>query len=115
MTATQDPLFGARRRRGVSRSQLDRTLTAWRKAGTLSGDEFAALRSTLRDAAEAVDAARAALRDPDGKGSPYTLSMCVRVYADLLRQAVEGGEQGDALDDLLAAFSDAGATVRDDT
>jgi hypothetical protein len=109
---TQPPLFGARRRRGIARSQLDRTLTALRKAGHLAGDEHAAARSMLRDAAEAVDVARDSMRA--GEGSPYTLSMCLRVYRELLDRAatLEGGP-ADAFDELLRSFGDAGAEVRD--
>lgn len=101
MTSDTLPFPGGapRRRRGVSRSQLDRTLLAWRTAGTLAGDEYAAARSALRDAAEAVDAARTALRD--GTGSPYTLSMAVRIYAELIHSL--GPAEGSA-DAELAGF-----------
>jgi hypothetical protein len=110
--STQPPLFGARRRRGIARSQLDRTLTALRKAGTLAGDEHAAARSMLRDAAEAVDVARESMRA--GDGSPYTLSMCLRVYRELLDMARHDQEgSADAFDELLRAFGDAGTEVRD--
>lgn len=84
----QDPLFGARPRRGTSRAMLDRTLTAWRKAGTLGGDEHAALRSTLRDAADAVDMSRALLRD--GHVSPFSHARTVALYREALLDAAGG-------------------------
>jgi hypothetical protein len=119
MTGEQATLFGARRRRGVSRAQLDRTLLAWRRAGILAGDENAAMRSALRDMASAVDDAREAKRHWADLGEPgrgvKTYGDLSRAYLDALRACAEGTGQGDAIDDLLAAFSDAGAPVRDDT
>jgi hypothetical protein len=103
---SQPPLFGAKPRRGISRRQLDVTLLAWRKAGTCAGDEHAALRDCLRSAASAVDVARAAMHDG---GSPYTVAVCTRIYAELLRQALEGVTPTDDLDDLLAAFAGDGS------
>ncbi len=111
-----DPLPGfgrVRRRRGASRSQLDVTLTAWRKAGILAGDDHAAFRSALRDAAEAVDAARDALRD--GSGSSYTLTMSTRALFDMLaavRPPAPAAGGDDEWTSFLAAV--AGPTVRDD-
>lgn len=113
---TGDPLPGfgrVRRRIGPSRRQVDVTLSAWRRAGLLAGDDHAAFRSTLRDAAEAVDAARDALRE--GTGSAYTLTMTTRALFDMLAAvrplvAPSGG------DDDWTAFLDAVGrpTVRDD-
>ena len=102
MASEQLPLggTGVRRRRGIARTQLDRTLSAWKRDDQLTGDEYAAARSVLRDAAEAVDAARHQLRD--GQGSAYTLAMCLRTYAELLEQLGPDREGSD--DGELRAF-----------
>jgi hypothetical protein len=101
----QESLFGARRRRGKAVAAVDRTLAAWRASGLLAGDEHAALRSTLRDLAEATDSARAALRA--GEGTAYSYARC----ADMMRQAiVAASDGGTPTDDLDAALS---ALLRD--
>jgi hypothetical protein len=79
---------------------LDRTLTAWRKAGVLSGDEYAALRSTLRDAADAVDTSRALLRE--GQVSPFSHARTVALYREALMDAAGGVDRGgDPFEDEL--------------
>jgi hypothetical protein len=72
---------------------VEKSIGAWRAAGFLAGDQGAALRSALRDSAEACDQARKALRD--GEGSAYTLAMCASRLADML-VAVAPADSSDA-------------------
>lgn len=94
------PLFvTGQRRRGPLEAALGRALGALAKAERGNGAELADLRRALRDAALAVDLARA---DAIAGGSRHTLAMCVRTYTDL-RLAVLPVEviPRDAFDDLL--------------
>lgn len=94
-----------RRRRGISRANLDRTLAAWRRADGLTGDDHAATRDVLRALADAVDRAREDMRA--GDGSPYVLAMVTTKYREALEWAAKGVTHDDDLDrafrDLLAA------------
>jgi hypothetical protein len=69
-----------RRRRGPLESALERALGALAKVERGAGAELADVRRALRDAALAVDLARA---DALAGGSRHTLAMCVRTYTDL--------------------------------
>jgi hypothetical protein len=69
-----------RRRRGPLESALERALGALAKVERGSGAELADLRRALRDAALAVDLARA---DALAGGSRHTLAICLRTYVDL--------------------------------
>lgn len=127
MTTTEQLRFGAtsvRRRRGIARQMLDRQLAAWKRAGILAGDEHAAVRAALRDSAEALDAARDALRSAREHAGPTTsaaddvsrcanrLGECSRRMLDVLTLAgAGGGDDGDDFDGFLATLS--GPAVRD--
>jgi hypothetical protein len=99
-----------RRRRGVQRTQLDRTLQAWRKAGHLTGDEHAAHRSALRAAADAVDAGAAAVTWGREQGEPgrgaHTLALASNTYAQLVVQLgpQEVSDDGDSFGAFLAGL-----------
>lgn len=106
------PGTSVRRRRGPSRVQLDVTLTAWKAAGILAGPEHAAHRSALRDAAEAVDAARDAVRAARERGDnagALTLSTASERLFGMLAAVVplERGEDTDGLAAFLAGLGTA--------
>lgn len=90
-----------RRRRGPLEAALERTLAALaREEGRGDGATLADLRRALRDAALAVDLARA---DALAGGSRHTLAVCVRTYLDLRLTVLPLEEvTGDGFDDLLA-------------
>lgn len=127
MTGEQLRIGGtaARRRRGIARQMLDRQLAAWKRAGVLAGDEHAATRAALRDAAEALDAARDALRLAHAVARETTsgaddvsrcanrLGECSRRLLDMLTLAGAGGgdDDGDAFDAFLSGLG--GPAVRD--
>lgn len=110
-----DPLPGlgrVRRRIGPTRRQLDVTLGAWKRAGILAGDDHAVVRAALRDAAEACDAARDAMRA--GEGSAFTLTTTAGRLFDMVaavRPFVVSGGESDGLDAFLATL--AAPAVRD--
>jgi hypothetical protein len=108
-----------RRRTGPARAAVERSLTAWRKAGHMVGPEWAAAVRVLKDSADAVDAAARALDPPRcpscrslvpdaHQGSPYTLANANNVHAQLVAAAqpkdTDGDDDtfGDADDDALA-------------
>lgn len=96
----QEPLFGARRRRGPVSQQMNVTLTAWRKDGTLGGDEHAAQRSALRVLAECVDGARDAARS--GEASWLSVARTVALMEQALLNAAGGVDRdGDPFEDEL--------------
>jgi hypothetical protein len=98
------------RRRGAAVRQLEVTLRAWRAAGHLEGPDNAAARSALRDAAEAVDAARTAMRAAQHDDrAPRTLAECARALSscsssfESMRASLAPREGADdALDAFLA-------------
>ena len=100
-----DALFPQPRRRvGPAEALLAKTLRAWHEAGHLTGDEWAAARGVLRDAARAVDAARADLQT--GEGSAYSFARTNELYRQALEQLRPSGEvTTDAFDDFLADLS----------
>lgn len=100
-----ETLFGApRRRKGAAEALLDQTLRAWRDAGYLQGDDWAAARGVLRDMARAVDMARADMYA--GEGSAYSLARCNALYAEAMA-AYRKGEDAphDSIDALIANIS----------
>lgn len=105
-----------RRRHGTTRAATERTLTAWSKAGHLTGPESAAARAALRSSADAVDAAAAGCRaarelgDP-GKGA-HTWSTASRVYADLVVLFSPAGSDDRAVERFLEQL---GAPALSDT
>ena len=101
-----DGLFAAPRRKiGAAEALLGKTLRAWHEAGHLVGDEYAAARGVLRDAARAVDAARADMHS--GEGTAYSFARTNELYRQALDTRAPAGEvtTGDALDALLADLS----------
>jgi hypothetical protein len=97
-----EPLFAQPRRRvGQAESLLAKTLRAWHQDGYLAGDAWASARGVLRDAARAVDAARADLHS--GETTAYSFARTVNIYAELMAsyRKDEGVTTGDAIDDLL--------------
>ena len=93
-----------RRRQGATEALLAKTLRAWHVDGILSGDTAAAARGVLRDAAKAVDQARAAMYD--GTGSPYSLARCNTLYMEALDHYGRREDTGDdAIDALIANIS----------
>lgn len=95
-------LGGAPRRKiGPAEALLAKTLRAWHEAGHLVGDEHAASRGVLRDAARAVDAARYDMQH--GDGTAYSFARTNELYRQALEQLQPGGEvKTDAFDDFLA-------------
>lgn len=93
-------LPAGRRRRGPLEAALERALAALAKVDRGNGADVADLRRALRDAALAVDLARA---DAVAGGSRHTLAVCVRTYLEL-RLAVLPLEAitRDPFDDLVA-------------
>ncbi len=108
-----DALFPQPRRRvGPAEALLAKTLRAWHAAGHLTGDEHSAIRGVLRDAARAVDAARADLQS--GEGTAYSFARTNELYRQALDAHRPGGEvTTDAFDDFLADLSS--GAVRDTT
>jgi hypothetical protein len=102
-----------RRRIGPAEALLSRTLRAWTLEGVLTGDAWASARGVLRDAARAVDRARADMMD--GEGSAYSFARC----NELFRAAMDSYRSGeevpgrDAFDDFLADLN--APPVRDET
>ena len=100
-----------RRKVGATEALLSKTLRAWHEAGLLGGDEWASARGVLRDAARAVDAARAGMYD--GSVSPYSFARTNELY----RQAMESFREPDRevksdvdeLDVFLASLSSPGS------
>lgn len=97
-----DSLFAAPRRKiGPAEALLAKTLRAWHQAGHLAGDEWAAARGVLRDAARAVDAARHDLQE--GEGTAYSFARTNELYRQALDQLRPSGEvTPDAFDAFLA-------------
>lgn len=89
-----------RRRRGPLEAALERALAELARQDRGKGADLADLRRALRDAATAVDLARA---DAHAGGSRHTLALCVRTYVDL-RLVVFPVEvtRRDPLDDAIA-------------
>jgi hypothetical protein len=85
--------------------QLELTLAAWSADDHLTGADNAATRSTLRDAAEAVDHARAAMRSD--AGTAYSLARCVATYSELLRAAAPSWQSLASVDVWSAIGGDA--------
>jgi hypothetical protein len=81
---------------------LDRTLLDWRRRGVLSGDEWAAARSVLRDLADAVDGSRADARA--GECSWLAHARTVTLYREALAAASEGGAPRADIDAALSAL-----------
>jgi hypothetical protein len=109
-----EALFAEPRRRiGPAEALLGKTLRAWHNSGHLTGDDHAAARGVLRDAARAVDTARADMRA--GDGTAYSFARTNELYRQALDALGPGGEvnTGDAIDALIEELS-AGA-VRDHT
>ena len=109
-----DALFGAPRRKvGASESLLAKTLRAWHEEGVLAGDRWASARGVLRDAARAVDVARADMYD--GEGSAYSFARTNALYMQAMQAYMSGEEAqaNDAIDALIANIS--AAPVRDET
>jgi enhancing lycopene biosynthesis protein 2 len=97
------PLFAEpRRRRGAAEALLAKTLRAWHEADHLAGDKHSAARGVLRDAARAVDAARADMRT--GEGTAYSFARTNELYRQALDALGPGGEvtTDDTLDALIA-------------
>lgn len=91
-----------RRRRGALEAALERALAALaRDEGRGAGDALADLRRALRDAALAVDLARA---DALNGGSRHTLALATRTYVDLRTTILPLGVPDH--DDLDRAFRD---------
>lgn len=97
-----ESLFAAPRRKvGPAEALLAKTLRAWHAAGHLVGDDHAAARGILRDAARAVDAARYDMQT--GEGTAYSFARTNELYRQALEQLQPAGEvTGDAFDDFLA-------------
>ena len=89
-----------RRRRGPLEAALERALAELSRQDRGTGADLADLRRALRDAAAAVDLARA---DAQAGGSRHTLALCVRTYVDI-RLVVLPVEvtRRDPLDDAIA-------------
>jgi hypothetical protein len=100
------PLFPQPRRRvGQAEALLSKTLRAWHADGYLAGDAWASARGVLRDAARAVDAARADLHA--GDATAYSFARTVNIYAALMASYRDGGEvdTSDGIDSLIANIS----------
>lgn len=101
-----DKLFGnPRRKAGSSEAMLAKTLRAWNDTGHLAGAEWGSARAALRDAARAVDVARADMYD--GEGSAYSFARTNELFRAALDHYKTPGEVNthDGIDDLLASFS----------
>jgi hypothetical protein len=112
MSDTLPGLGPVRRRTGPSARAIGVSLTAWRREGLLAGDEWAAVRSALRDAAAAVDASREAMRA--GEGTAYTYATCARALFEMLtavRPIVDVKGEADEWDAFAASLG--AASVRD--
>lgn len=100
------PMIPARRRRGALEAALERALADLARQGRGVGADLADLRRLLRDAAMAVDLARA---DAQAGGSRHTLAMTVRAYLEVrtailpLVEVTPGDPFADALADLMRA------------
>lgn len=92
-------LPAGRRRRGPLEAALERALAELARDGTGAGPALADLRRALRDAACAVDLARA---DAQAGGSRHTLALCVRTYVELRTLILPVGvTTSDPLDDAI--------------
>jgi hypothetical protein len=103
---SDETLFGsdepATRPEGPSLTAVRQTLAAWEETGHLVGDDHAAARGVLLDAARAVDAGRADLKT--GSASAFSFARC----NELLRLALDalGPKVGGGIDDDLARLVD---------
>lgn len=107
-----DGLFRAPRRRvGQAEALLAKTMRAWNEDGILDGPAWASARGVLRDAARAVDAARADMID--GEGTAYSFARTNELYRQAMAsyQNPEGVNGSDDLDAWLASLGT--PTVRD--
>lgn len=98
-----EALFAEPRRRiGAAEALLAKTLRAWHEQGHLAGDDHASARGVLRDAARAVDVARADMRS--GEGTAYSFARTNELYRQALEALGPGQEvsSGDGLDAFLA-------------
>jgi hypothetical protein len=93
----------ARTVRGASYEAVCTTVAAMVAKGDLTGDEFAAQRQALMEAATAVDTARALL--DDGEGNVWTYANCVNLLSRQLEALVKGTARvGDDVDAQIAAI-----------
>ena len=96
-----------RRKTGATEALLAKTLRAWHEQGLLQGDEWATARGILRDAARAVDAARAGMYS--GEVSPYSFSRTNELYRQAMVSFQEPEREvksdGDDLDAFLASLT----------
>ena len=99
-----------RRKVGATEALLAKTLRAWHLDGILEGDEWASARGMLRDAARAVDQARADMYD--GEGSAYSFARTNELYRQAMASFREPAREvtgGDDLDAFLASLSSPGS------
>ena len=103
-----------RRRRGPLEAALERALAELAKTDRGNGAALADVRRALRDAALAVDLARA---DALAGGSRHTLALSVRTYVELRTavlplEVVTRDPFADALADLMRAETGDAADTR---
>jgi hypothetical protein len=100
-----DTMFSApRRKQGAAEALLSKTLRAWHESGHLAGDAYAVHRGILRDAARAVDAARAASRN--GECSDHTFARVNKMFLESVQAFAPGEEPShDDIDALIANIS----------
>jgi hypothetical protein len=99
----------ARIAQGACFDAVCQTIAALEVKGDLVGDQFAAQRQALIEAATAVDTARSEL--DAGRGNTWTYANCVGLLSKQLEALVKGTSKvGDDVDATLAAILGSGPT-----